>query len=617
MAALESIGVEEVLRIVESIHRVAVHAFGVRGRMLPYDDDAHEPHDVCVTKSSRHLRSILRFDMNNDGNGDTNSNSSNSLLLDVICVFLSGSMDGGWLTALMFTSIMKHILQGDCSIRGFEVAWKLVENYFESNDSKEDVMVRFDVGNADMLRLVVRSVIAPSSICWMTRKDRCIVEDIVLRVISRSSSSAIPPAEERNSIRLPHIFYVQLPGLSANTCGTREDELLLDIPIPFALIQLDYHLSNVPIAVFDCSLEFPEVSDENLNFTAVEVDATQATSFRDQERNSLLWFLKSLLNNNVRIVACQKRIHSYLIRICQRFGIVCIPRVSAKYIGALLRITGARQLGSYASLVDDSSGADSNRSMASSLGFVSDVKSIILYGKKYVSIACAIDTSTVSDLAQLTFAYCSQCWIVSNNGAAASVGGYRAYCDEGEIVDVACLFADNALFRRQRMQTIVLSAPTQNLCEELQSVFEKCFRVFNQLWVDPRLLRGGGVWQHRIGEFIIRCYANELSRRGQRIPSQISLDEGWNYNKDGHIAAICEKMPELQSLKRKELDGLIYFGKSLLKIHSLADTGDREGCFDCFIICKQALEKAVESAVNISAIDGVISAAGSLVANYA
>jgi hypothetical protein len=161
------------------------------------------------------------------------------------------------------------------------------------------------------------------------------------------------------------VVYHTTSGASATDLRSCPDTLYLDIPLPRELTstiekyaQMHKGSSQPPpplvVALFECSLE---LSDFQSTGQSISIASSASSSARnDSSSNSsssvpveyalLSSFVAALQLCHVTLVACQKRVHPYLLRLLSRAGIRCIPRVSVRFIGALQRLSGARLLGS-------------------------------------------------------------------------------------------------------------------------------------------------------------------------------------------------------------------------------------------------------------------------------
>eukprot|EP01032_Pedospumella_encystans_P028167 gene28167-31818_t len=93
-------------------------------------------------------------------------------------------------------------------------------------------------------------------------------------------------------------------------------------------------------------------------------------------------FAQMLARSHVQVVCCQKRVHPYLVRQLKELNILCLSRVSVKFMGALVRLSGARQLSTMPII-----GFKDTRSDVldpSSLGYLHKVELVHLYGKPFL-----------------------------------------------------------------------------------------------------------------------------------------------------------------------------------------------------------------------------------------
>lgn len=160
-----------------------------------------------------------------------------------------------------------------------------------------------------------------------------------------------------------------------------QDKLVMDIPIP-ALLRENSLRGPFRVASFSSSLEYPSNSSLTLEVDIADGATSSVLSVESQYLERLVELFQ---RNEVTLVICQKRVHPYLQRLLHTHRIVCLPRVSVRFMSALLRLSGGRQLGGPPSHLNTS---DPQGLLLdpSCLGQVESVRCEYLYGKPYVVV---------------------------------------------------------------------------------------------------------------------------------------------------------------------------------------------------------------------------------------
>ena len=139
----------------------------------------------------------------------------------------------------------------------------------------------------------------------------------------------------------PGIIYHEITGPLISATPYYADALLMDIPIErnFSRFLLTHPLQKDFIVIlFDCSMEL-SISNDNI---IIAMSSSLDSTHRSTEQVYMDALVEYLYNSHVTLVGCQKRIHPYLIRQLMLRGIVCIPRLSIRYISAMQNLSGAR-----------------------------------------------------------------------------------------------------------------------------------------------------------------------------------------------------------------------------------------------------------------------------------
>lgn len=315
------------------------------------------------------------------------------------------------------------------------------------------------------------------------------IEKISVNILSAFLSSV-----DENK-RKCSIIYRQSAGLPIENMVVLENSLLMDIPIPHALQYAEVGrcqnslingtCKDLIVAIFENSLEiseFPnfsfEVNEHGTDekaFCQTEIDSIKTLEYRIMENIAAIF-----IRSKVSLVACQRRIHPYLIRILQRSGVICLARLSIRFCGALQRMCGARQLLSF-----PISKTANTLIEPESLGYLASLRYQVIYGRKYV-VACAK---------------------VGNTEVEEDYDGYNNYEHMRLTALLDSQSADEIEHRKSPMSTVVITSPSEALCGELQAALENITVDLTTLLGCPYVIPGAGLWQaytaKRVREMLI------------------------------------------------------------------------------------------------------------------
>ena len=292
-------------------------------------------------------------------------------------------------------------------IKGFHVASRAamlelsVAEEVSSSDSAANKMPMSRIVSwsdlENILTIIQTSILSSQRFCGHVQ----LLTDAQVNHVSMSFLTAFLAAlDSDNNGDTPscNIVYRHAVGLPFESLLVLEDTLAMDIPIPFALLN-DHNISfvsigenneeevdeerdhdndlyrgkpkasvpavvptrNLVVAMFENSLEMPEMSStlaidinvsihdkSNTETTTTTTTTTTAAKSMETAKSVELAYLDRLVQlfcrSNVTLVACQKRVHPYLIRALNAHGILCLQRLSIRFCGALQRLCGARQL---------------------------------------------------------------------------------------------------------------------------------------------------------------------------------------------------------------------------------------------------------------------------------
>lgn len=274
------------------------------------------------------------------------------------------------------------------------------------------------------------------------------------------------------------VMYHTIVGPSSEKSRVLDATVLMDIPATRDMITIlnRGRSDGLVVALFECSLELSGGSErQNIELTAHSADTgLHGTS---AERQLLDDFATMLQRSHVRLVCCQKRVHPYLVRKLRAMDIVCISRVSVKYMGALMRITGARQLATIPTLSNSTGVLD-----PCCLGYVRSARYEHLFGRPFVAVQ-GFDVSVRDD--------------------EVDIAGDRIKRIETDLLrrlehlprDFREPFVGGVVRRVRCGVTVVVTAHTETAAALWQTAVEDCIIYLRRLSSErPVILPGKGIW---------------------------------------------------------------------------------------------------------------------------
>lgn len=397
----------------------------------------------------------------------------------------SNSFDNaGWFSLLLSTKLITAGLNSNISISSIVKGYSLANSAlaYAIDPNKEYVanqqsphLRHLSWEDFDSIIGVIKTSLTSRHILQLTPQQS--------KKVSVSLLTTFLSSVDRDNLTSSIIFRHAV-GLPIERIVALEDTLVMDIPIPMTLTksrreQLYASSSSgqyvdLIVSIFENSLElssFPSYSFEILNTTvpATKKESSLTSSIKSLEFLFLERLASILKRSKVTLVACQRRIHPYLVQILRRDEIVCLPRLSVRYCGALQRLSGARQLVSFPLSHEVASFIE-----PSSLGYLASIECRTLFGRKYVVASNApIHAAEVS----------------------RELFNDHQYAVLSRTFDERC--AEAIQLRQSATSTLILTAPSEILCSELQSACEDIVRTLVSLLTNPYLLPGSGVWQMR------------------------------------------------------------------------------------------------------------------------
>eukprot|EP01034_Spumella_vulgaris_P027925 gene27925-34711_t len=301
-------------------------------------------------------------------------------------------------------------------------------------------------------------------------------------------------------------------------CALLRDALVMDIAMPHSLDLLISRRStnnaiasirsSLLVALFDCSLEISGATDGRS--VEMEIGTDRETDGISVENMLLSRFAQSLQMSGVELVCCQQRVHPHLLRELTRLSIVCLPRVSGRFMGALQRLSGARTLGAIPLLQGPrSQGSISGPFVLerSSFGVLSSVRKEFLCSKPFVvarGVSCEGDSSVGDD-----------------RDRTVLFERLRRH-------DFSSVQIDQLAARMSSYSSVVVTAESASLCSQLQTAIEDSLHSLWRLLRSPYVSPGGGCWQAALACGVTDWAAGHLAdvatpSRSQRLVQQAVL----------------------------------------------------------------------------------------------
>mmetsp|Transcript_7582 Transcript_7582/g.7677 ORF Transcript_7582/g.7677 Transcript_7582/m.7677 type:complete len:620 (-) Transcript_7582:316-2175(-) len=403
----------------------------------------------------------------------------------------------GWFVLLFSCKLITQSLRNDLPIfaitRGFSIGSRAANLELTIQDSLPCASQLLELRWSDLRNVlcIIRTSLSSRHVLQLTEKQ---LDSISISLL-KAFLSSIDSGSKKCSI-----LYQKAFGMSIENIIVLEDALLMDIPIPSALISRKSYSKNLYanqnenliVAIFENSLELSEFP--NFSFEILENKDNEQNHVLDSVKSLEYRFLEKMadiiIRSKITLVACQRRIHPYLIRILSGYGILCLPRLSIRYCGALQRLCGARQLVSFPTSRD-------SVIEASSLGYLASVEYKIIYGRKYVVARARLETKDCNDYEYQMM--------------SATLG----HCIAGEIQQ-----------RKSLMSTIVLTAPSEALCNELETALEDVTYDLTSLLDCPYVLPGAGLWQTYTAQEIRLKLSSQLTEPSSLLDNRNSSSFG-------------------------------------------------------------------------------------------
>jgi hypothetical protein len=420
-----------------------------------------------------------------------------------------------FLSKLLLCSVYEPSIPVQLLVSGFCTALRVVTCSLSSDRCPAKISFQWS-NRQHMLSLIESHLRTSCSIGWFNVREVAVdVLDIFVTTIrpslTRQSSPSDPPLADDDMSAL--IVYYPIGGPSFTRSELRYNQLLMDVPVSLeCTLALQSRLwcdgGCLVVALFDCSLELDVL---NTNEMVQVVDTAVCEADYSLEHRLLDSFALFLQRHRVDVVGCQRRVHPFLERRLSSLGIVCLQRLSVRFMGPLQRLAGARLLGSIPSMQTLShhqvQGTLSPDWLAS-LGHLSSVRQETIHGRSYITAVGGYSGSDEHSMRSVL--------------RQKLAGRY----DEASLDR----YVDGVALRHRPCVSVVLAAPSESLAEQLRSAYEECVLRIVRLMHDSLerrgdsrgsqnecLLPGEGCWQ---------AYAASILEHALRDDPQLSHAHG-------------------------------------------------------------------------------------------
>ena len=428
------------------------------------------------------------------------------VFIQILSSHCTSQGDGGWLCItlacyLVIVGLKEELSTGEL-IRGLNYANDIaVEELMSSSSS---VSLTLDWSESSHIVSVLLSIFRPHQSSTSLTNDE--MEDLARTLLSAFIGSLSDGSDGCLSPRLVFHKTLLTPDIPEGVrCHHYEGILFFDIPLPRLFPRNGSR--DVLVAVFEQSLEIPEQSS-NISIechntsTSLYQKTTEKSiiSVKDLEYNFLNEMCDVFVRSNVGLVCCQRRIHPHLQRILSLKGVLCIPRLSIRYINAMLKLSGAKQMGGFPhlqTLIKTNSTKDIYIER-SSLGYLHRVHVQSFGSKSFIAVQQSV--------------------LYGEESASDEV------VENEDIVLIRLLknklLVKDLISRRVKYSTVLLIARQEYQCREMEYICAGAIRVLSQLinTSNPAVLPGGGCWLSYLAHHVRNKISN-LKERNSIINS--------------------------------------------------------------------------------------------------
>lgn len=492
--------------------------------------------------------------------------------------------DAGWLCIFLACQLMSKSSQQQIPvsslIQGLNQACQAA--VAELTSAKTPVSLTLDWGEPSQVISVLMSIFRPhQSTTGLSEEDMHNLATDLLSAFIGSLSDG-----RSGSLSAHVVFYsTSLTLHGADPCQHLEGTLLLDIPLPRAFPPRGAH--DVLVAVFEHSLELPE------QLTDMSIEVSSPLSIKTLEYTYMEKMCDILVRSGVGLVCCQRRIHPHLQRLLSRKGIVCLPRLSVRYVSAVLQLSGAKQLGAFPQL----------------------------------QTLPSTDSISTFPLCKSSFGYLHRVYIMyTGNKALVALQHSKLYdsgedCEEegeGEAAVVAKLLGTNCsapevLDRRVKLSTLLLMGFHDSQTREIEGVCTGAMRVLTQLinGSQATVLSGGGCWQAYIARHV-RGEVTRLEQEEKDLSTSKELADLTTIDDEAGLFSLVSPASSRDMRRAMLLFCEVVASCATVVGNGSSESGPSVNCFksvdalDALSPCVSALQVAVEAVTSVVGVDGIL-----------
>ena len=417
----------------------------------------------------------------------------------IYCAQSSSAYDSGWFGLTLTSKLITVAVQSGAPphnvVMGFKLANSIVLSYIrdlvQNVDGHNCLLVNYS--DTDLMQRIFLSFfntfnggsVYASTSC---RKEFCrtLLETFVAStsydIGYDSFSSGLTGSNSSSSVKLnTSVIYHFAPGfqLSDSTCC--RGVVCMDIPaVDLWAAWGGGRRSNrgvVVVLLVDDNMELPAFdlghgSGAGCPSEYVAIGSSSgahSSSITSKAEDAYLSKLASaIFASCVDVVLCQKRVHPLLIRRLAKRGVLCVPRLSIRYLSLIRKLSGAIVLGNISCIASVTA---SNAPAAAigcvdrhCLGILKDVRHLDMFGSRYVA-AVGVDLAEVNSVEQLN---------ASMMGVGTRVWSQAEY--------------SQLCGRMDRVSTLFVAAEVENDCVELKYSCETIFRTITRLYLEKHII---------------------------------------------------------------------------------------------------------------------------------
>jgi len=453
------------------------------GDLTRYGADAHI---ALVTKTKNELlpNSIIECIKSDEQNKTEDMNK----LIDVLTIMTTVLKDDNKSAMPCLQFFSKLILKAAHSnipkillLRGYSRMLKRTAEYMCSGSSPISLQFRWS-DPANVVAIIHSRLTSHPVTHWQVNPR---MPDMILSLFITTMQETPLEGEGQHTSGpdSPAIVYHTVVGpIQKSTVLTAT--LLMDIPLIREMHRLLDRKRNhgLIVALFECSLELLAGSDKQT--IELTMESANKDSQASTEHIMLKDFAQILARSHVQVVCCQKRVHPYLVRQLKVLNILCISRVSVKYMGALVRLSGARQLTTMP--IIGSQHSHSYLLDPSSLGYLHKVEVVQVYGKPFL-VAEGFNPTDTPLPVETTSA--------EPTHSARHLQDYLLNQFSHLSDTFTTVYAAGVAKRQRNCVTVMVAAPTESTATLWQRAIEDVLAYLRRLSRERAVvLPGGGIW---------------------------------------------------------------------------------------------------------------------------